>query len=148
MPRCEVPSKKRGAERERGGVCYKFMQEIKKIKKLSIANIVALLYALFGFVASFAASIYALVVVITQKETAGKIYLYLLTNIGLGFLIALAAAIIAGAVGWLLAFVAAAFYNFLAKNIGGVKVELAEEASTFGEVKKPEEPKKQELFKY
>jgi hypothetical protein len=120
--------------------------EIKKIKKLSIANIVALLYALFGFVASFAASIYALVVVITEKETTCKIYLYVLTNIGLGFLIALAAAIIAGAVGWLLALVAAAFYNFLAKNIGGIKVELADETGKAPVIKVEE--KKQELFKY
>ncbi|HTX86751.1 MAG TPA: hypothetical protein VMC41_01630 [Candidatus Nanoarchaeia archaeon] len=122
------------------------MTEIKKIKKLSLANIVALLYALFGFIASFAASIYSLVIVLAQKQTAGKLLVYICTNLGLGFLIALAAAIIAGAAGWLLGFVSAGFYNFLAKSIGGVKIEMAEE--TFGEVKKVEEVKNNQLFKY
>jgi hypothetical protein len=132
------------------------MQEIKKIKKLSLANIVALLYALFGFIASFATSIYALVVVINEKETAGKFWSFIGTNIGLGFLIALAAAIIAGAVGWLLGLIIAACYNYLAHQVGGVKVELADESGQ-AQVFKTEEKKssfvkatesKQELFKY
>ncbi|MDD5528046.1 MAG: hypothetical protein PHO56_03685 [Patescibacteria group bacterium] len=132
------------------------MTEIKKIKKISAANIVALLYALFGFTASFITSIYSLIVFVREKQLADKLSIYILTNLGLSFLIALAAAIAAGIAGWLLGFITAAFYNFLAKNIGGVKIELADE--TFDELKKDEEIKKspfakaagdkQELFKY
>jgi hypothetical protein len=122
------------------------MQEIKKIKKLSLANIVALLYALFGFVASFSVTIYSLVTVITQKPMADKLLIYMATNLGLGFLIALAAALIAGAIGWLLGLVIAACYNYFAGQIGGVKVDLAEE--TAGEKKKVEEVKNNQLFKY
>ncbi len=122
------------------------MQEIKKIKKLSVANIAGLIYALFGFIISFAASIYALVLVLLEKQTAGKLLIYISTSLGLNFLIALAVALIAGAIGWLVGLIAAAFYNFLAKNIGGVKIDLADEAGQAA-VFKPEE-KKQELFKY
>jgi hypothetical protein len=124
------------------------MMEIKKIKKLSLANIVGSLYALFGFIASFAASIYALVIVINEKHAAGQIYLYILTNLGLGFLLALGVAIAAGIVGWLLGFIASAFYNYFSGQIGGVKIELDSEALTFSDGKKSDESKKQELFKY
>ncbi|MDD4902334.1 MAG: hypothetical protein PHE24_04300 [Patescibacteria group bacterium] len=130
------------------------MQEIKKIKKLSLANIIALIYALFGFVASFSVTIYSLLTVITQKPMADKLLIYMATNLGLGFLIALAAALIAGIMGWLLGLVIAACYNYLARQIGGVKVELTEETVGEGTKEKPAFAKatagkeKQELFKY
>jgi hypothetical protein len=120
--------------------------EIKKIKKLSLANIAALLYALFGFATSFGASIYFLVKVIAENNISEKLPIYIATNIGLGFLIALAAAIIAGLVGWLMGFISAGFYDFIVKTTGGIKIELADETGAIVTMR-PEE-KKQELFKY
>jgi hypothetical protein len=124
----------------------KDMFEIKKIAKLPLANIAALLYALFAFAGSLIVSIYSLIVFIQTKNISGKTAGYILTNLGLDFLIALAAAIIAGIIGWLFGIIAAAFYNFIAKNIGGIKIELSDE---FGQamIVKPE-IKNQELFKY
>jgi hypothetical protein len=132
------------------------MFEIKKVKKLSVANIAALLYAFFGFVGSFIASIYSLVIFVHEKHFDQKLAMYILTNLGLGFLIALAAAIIAGIVGWILGIIAAAFYNFIVKTVGGIKVELADETGQVAAIKaessfaRATEDKnhKQELFKY
>jgi hypothetical protein len=122
------------------------MFEIKKIKILSVANIAALLYALFGFVGSFAVSIYSLVNFVHDKQFDKKLAIYIGTNLGLGFLIALAAAIIVSVIGWILGVVSASFYNFIVKTTGGVKIELADEAGQAVTMKTEE--KKQELFKY
>jgi hypothetical protein len=122
------------------------MFEIKKIKKISLANIAASLYALFAFIGSFGASIYAIVFFVHGKQFDKQLALYILTNLGLGFLIALAAAIIAAILGWLMGFIAAGFYNFIVKTTGGLKIELVDEAGQ-AMAFKPEE-KKQELFKY
>jgi hypothetical protein len=122
------------------------MQEIKKIKKLSLANVAALLYALFGFLASFGASIYSLVKVVTEKDIHEKLPVYIATNLGLAFLIALAASVIAGAAGWLMGFISAGFYNFIVKTTGGIKIELADETGQTVAFKIEE--KKEELFKY
>jgi hypothetical protein len=122
------------------------MLEIKKIKKIPAANIIALLYAAFGFIASFTTSIYSLVLAVAHHNVSGKAFIYISTNVGLGFLIALAVAVIAAVFGWLLGIIGAAFYNFISKNIGGIKIELADEASQVLVFKTEE--KKQELFKY
>jgi hypothetical protein len=121
------------------------MQEIKKIKILSLANIAALIYALLGFLISLAAFIFSLVKVILEKETAGRLLYFIAVNLGLAFLFSLVAAIIAGAVGWLIGLIVSSWYNFLAREIGGVKVELIEE---IGKAQIKPEEKKQELFKY
>jgi hypothetical protein len=122
------------------------MFEIKKIAKLPLANIAALIYALFAFASSLIVSIYSLIIFIREKNISGKTAGYILTNLGLDFLIALSAAIIAGIIGWLLGIIAAAFYNFIAKNIGGIKIELADETNQPLAIK-PENIK-QDLFKY
>jgi hypothetical protein len=122
------------------------MQEIKKINILSSANIAGLIYALFAFAATFASLVYSLAVLVMHKQTNDKVYLFLATNLGLDFLIGLTAALLAGAIGWLIGLIAAWFYNFLAKSIGGIKIEIADEAGQ-AVAFKPEE-KKQELFKY
>jgi hypothetical protein len=122
------------------------MFEIKKIAKLPLANIAAMLYALFGFAGSLIVSIYSLIIFIREKNINGKTAGYIFTNLGLDFLIALAAAIIAGIIGWLLGIIAAAFYNFIAKNIGGIKIELTDENNQAPTIK-PDNIK-QDLFKY
>jgi|GEM_PF-1604029 hypothetical protein len=125
------------------------MLEVKKISKLSLANIAALLYALFGFIVSFTALIYTLIKVILEKETAGKLAQYIFINLGLDFLIALGVAVIAGIIGWLVGLIAAAFYNFLAREIGGIKIEFLDETSVAPVTKAESTLKdKQELFKY
>jgi hypothetical protein len=139
---------------------HQLMFEVKKIAKLSLANIAALLYALFGFIATFAALVYGFIKVILEKETAGKLVQYIFINLGVDFLFSLGVAIIAGAIGWLVWFAASGFYNFIAKNIGGIKIELADESSfatatedkaaliKTSEGKSMDKNNKQELFKY
>jgi hypothetical protein len=122
------------------------MFEVKKIKKLSLANIAALLYGLFGFIISFATLICALVKVILEKNITDQLAKFIFMNLGLDFLLSLAAAIIAGVIGWFIGLIASGFYNFLAKNIGGVKIELSDETGIAPAVGMEE--KKQKLFKY
>jgi hypothetical protein len=122
------------------------MLEIKKIKKLSFANIVALLHAFFAFLLTFGIFIYFLVKVVLEKETDGHLFKYIFINLGLDFLISLGVAVAAGAAGWIFGVIAAGLYNFFAREIGGVKAELANEIGQAAVIKTEE--KKQELFKY
>jgi hypothetical protein len=128
--------------------------EIKKIKKFPFANITAFLYAIFAFLVTFGIFIYLLLKVILEKEMAGHLVEYIFINLGLDFLISLGVAVAAGVAGWIFGVIAAGMYNFFAREIGGVKVEFAEETdgafinqkSTFAKTTVDKE--KQELFKY
>jgi hypothetical protein len=121
------------------------MHEIKKIKILSLANIVALIC---GSVAFLSAEIfYCHSVISAASRGSFKFFLVLiLVNFGLGFLISLFFALITGMAGWIIGILSAWFYNFFACEIGGVKIEFADEAI----VSSDESPKidKQKLFKY
>ncbi|HTW96916.1 MAG TPA: hypothetical protein VMD74_04645 [Candidatus Methylomirabilis sp.] len=122
------------------------MQEIKRIKKLSLAKIVALAWALLAFIISFGFFIYSLVKIILEKNITSRLAYFIAVNLGLAFLSSLVVAIIAAAIGWLIGLLVSSWYNFIAREIGGVKIELAEEESETEEVIIIE--KKQELFKY
>jgi uncharacterized membrane protein len=120
--------------------------EIKKIKKISLANIVALLHVFFAFIISFGIFIYLLVKIVLEKEMADKLVKYIFVNLGLDFLISLGVAVAIGVVGWIIGFIAAGMYNFFAREVGGAKIEFVDETGA-AMVMKTEE-KKQELFKY
>lgn len=120
------------------------MQEIKKIKKISLANIAALLAAFFGFIAVFGAWIVFLVMALNRGGLNVPFWKFIFVNIASALFFALAAALAAAILGWIIGLLAALFYGFLAKEIGGIKIEL-EDRGTDG---KPAETKKQELFKY
>lgn len=77
---------------------------------------------------------------------AGHLAEYIFINLGLDFIISLAVAIAFGLAGWLVGLIMAGFYNYLAREIGGVKVDFADEAGQAAVIKTEE--KKQELFKY
>jgi hypothetical protein len=125
---------------------HHIMQEIKKIKKLSLANLAAFLCAFFAFIIIFSVFIGLIARVVREKETAGKLAKFIFINLGVDFLISLGAAIAVGIAAWVIGFLAAAFYNFIAKNIGGVKVEIIDEVGEAAVLKTEE--RKQELFKY
>jgi membrane associated rhomboid family serine protease len=121
------------------------MQELKKIKKISLANITGLIYAVVGFLSVLFFSLYSLIKFAIGKNIDKTFFAWFFTNIGLDILISLAAALVVGIFGWIAGILTAALYNFFAREIGGIKIELAEE------VIKPKniiETKNNELFKY
>lgn len=128
--------------------------EIQRIKKISFANIVALLHAFFAFIIVFGSFIYLLLKVIVEKDMAGHLAKYIFINLGLDFLVSLGVAAAAGAIGWVLGVITAGFYNFFAREIGGVKVDFIDETDSafinqsLAFNRSAGDKEKQELFKY
>ncbi|MFA5247640.1 MAG: hypothetical protein WC415_00110 [Patescibacteria group bacterium] len=121
------------------------MQEIKKIKKLSLANIVGPIYAVIGFLSSFGFSFYSLIKFAVGKNIDRTFFVWFFSTLGLGILISLATALAVGVLGWIMGILIAGFYNFFAREIGGIKIELGEEII---KSKNIIETKNNELFKY
>ena len=121
------------------------MTEIKKIDKISLADIVGLLYAVFGFFATIIIFAYTLISSLSKGEVAQPLVKFIFLNIGVGIWAGVMAAIIAGIAGWIIGFFAGMFYNLLVKRFGGIKVELKELSFTsVGDIIK----EKEEFFKY
>ena len=100
------------------------MREVKKIKVLDFANILAVVYASLGFLAGVGFYFYFLIqtlfrtdVLVTSWASFAGNLLYILVS---GLLIAVLAAFL----GWVLGVLFACAYNLFAPRIGGIKVEL------------------------
>ena len=105
------------------------MKEIKKIKKTSLANISALIYALTSFLISIAVIISTIINILTQENFNDSIITIIAFNVGAGFLLAFLISLISGIFGWIIGYIFAVFYNIFAKKICGIKVELIEAGS-------------------
>ena len=121
------------------------MQEVKKIKKISLANIVGSLYASVGFLSSLGLSLYSLIKFAFGKSIDKTFFVWFFSTLGLNILISLAVAAGLLVFGWLAGALMAILYNFFAREIGGVKIDLAEEECF---KQKNIENNKQDLFKY
>ncbi len=104
------------------------MQEIKKIDKVSLAKITALIYGLIGFIITVLIAVSTMINIIMQQDFAGSVLMVTLFNSGAGLLLGVLSALLAAAMGFIIGFIAAAIYNIFAKKGGGIKVELAEVA--------------------
>jgi len=102
------------------------MKEIKKIKALSVANIMAGIYATIGFFMAIGVAISTMTNIVAQKDFAGSILIVTLFNIGTGILLGLVVALVIGFLGWIFGYVIATLYNIFAKRFGGLKIELRE----------------------
>ncbi|MFH1427043.1 MAG: hypothetical protein ABIG60_00745 [Patescibacteria group bacterium] len=103
------------------------MVEIKKVNKITVANIFAAFYGLSGFFVSLAVAVSALFNIILHKDFSGSVIIIALFNIGVGVLIGIFAALLACFLGWIIGYMVASFYNFFARIFGGIKVELFEQ---------------------
>ena len=121
------------------------MKEIKKIKKISLANIVAVIYGLIGFFVSVGIAISVMANIILQKDFSGSIIIVTLFNVGSGILIGLIFSLIIACFGWLIGYILAGVYNWFARRVGGIKIELAEvEADDKKEIEKKVEENTEE----
>jgi len=103
------------------------MKELKKIKKLSLAKITAAIYGLVGFFIAIAVAILTMTNIVIREDFSGSVLLITLFNFGVGILIGLATAVAMAIVGWIIGFLASAFYNMFARRLGGIKIDLVEE---------------------
>lgn len=119
-------------------VSHYSMKEIKSIQKKSLAKVTALVYGLVGFFVAILVAISSMANIIWQKDFQGSVILVTLFNIGAGLLLGVLTALLTALVGWVMGYITAAIYNWFAKKVGGVKVELEEVAEVQVEEKKEE----------
>lgn len=101
-------------------------KEIKNINKISLAKITALIYGLAGFFIALAVAVSTMANIMMQKDFSGSIILVTLFNIGAGLLLGVLSSLVTALIGFCLGYLAAGIYNWFAKKVGGIKVELAE----------------------
>jgi len=93
------------------------MMTAKKFGILSVANISALLYAIFGLIAGlFIALLSALFSAVGEDFTP--------LTFGLGFFSIIVFPIAYGVIGFIGGVIGAALYNLIARWVGGIQVEL------------------------
>lgn len=100
------------------------MKEIKKINKISLANIVAMIYGVIGFFASVCVFVFSFTQAIVESGSRGSVIGFVFFNIGITILFALIVSIITAIIGWLIGLLIAIFYNMFALRLGGIKIEL------------------------
>lgn len=114
------------------------IKEIKKIRKISLANVTSMFYGVIGFFVACCTFIFSISSVLVYGEEKGPFFGFILFNICIAILVGLVVSVITAVFGWLLGFLIAIFYNMFATRLGGIKVELEDV------VKKEEKEKKKE----
>lgn len=103
------------------------MKEIKKVNKISFANVIAMFYGVIGFFIASLAFIFSLSSAVVEGEDGGFSLLgFALFNIGLSILLGFLVSIVTAIFGWILGFLVGLFYNMFALRLGGVKIELTD----------------------
>jgi uncharacterized membrane protein len=100
------------------------MLEIKKIKKISLANVFSFFSSLMVFFVVSGFYGYVIVLAVKTGQIAEPLPKFIWFNVGVGLLSALFSAFFAALVSWPLGFLAAGLYNVFAKRSGGIKVEV------------------------
>ncbi len=112
------------------------MKEIKKINKISLANVTAMIYGVVGFFVSVCVFVFSLTSAVIGDGSRGSLIGFVFFNIGLTLLVALIVSIITSIIGWLVGLLLAIFYNMFASRLGGIKIELKDnEDSVKNEIK-------------
>ena len=102
------------------------MKEIKIINKNSLAKIMALIYGLVGFFTALTVAISTMANIMMQKDFFGSIILVTLFNLVAGLLLGILSALVTALIGWLIGYITAGVYNWFARKVGGVRIELAD----------------------
>jgi hypothetical protein len=106
------------------------MQEIRYISKNSLAKITALIYGFIGFFISLIVAVSTMANIVMQKDFAGSVILVTLFNVGAGLLLGVLSSLLTAAVGWVIGYIIAGIYNWFARKVGGIKIELVDAAET------------------
>lgn len=103
------------------------MMEIKNIDKKSLAKIMALIYGLVGFFIALTVAISTMANIMMQKDFTGSVILVTLFNVGAGLLLGVLSSLVTALIGFCLGYITAGVYNWFARKVGGIKIELADE---------------------
>ena len=100
------------------------MKEVKKIKKIPTANLLAFIYSIVGFV--FGVGFYSFFVIsaIVHDHGRGALSDFVLVNIMFTILLGLVVAFFTGLLGWLLGFIFSLLYNLFADKVHGAQLHL------------------------
>ena len=102
------------------------MIEVRKVNKISLANVVGFFYGILGFFTSIIMSILVVFNIILQDDFVGSGAAVSVFNLGAALLLGLLMFVVVGAIGWVVGFVAGALYNFFAERAGGIKIGFKE----------------------
>ena len=110
-------------------------KEIKKISKKSLAKVISLIYGLVGFFTAMIIAVSTMANIVTQRDFQGSVLLVTLFNVGAGLLLGVVSALLTAAIGWIMGYLLAAIYNWFARKVGGVRIELEDVVEKKEEVK-------------
>lgn len=91
------------------------MKTIKKVSSKSVARLFGLMYALMGFIFGIVTSAVSLIASSSEDGFVGLMF-------GVGAIIALP--ILYGVMGWIMGYIMGWLYNFTAKRVGGIQIEI------------------------
>lgn len=100
------------------------MKEVKKIKKIPTANLLAFIYAVVGFIFGVGFYIFFMVSAIMNDHVRGALSDFILVNIIFTIILGLVVALITGALGWILGFFFSLLYNLFAQKFPGAQFLL------------------------
>lgn len=102
------------------------MIEIKKINKKSLAKMTAMIYGLIGFFVALIIAISTVVNIMMKKDFQGSAVLVTLFNFGEGLLLGVLTALITALIGLVIGYLTGGIYNWFARKVGGIKIDLDE----------------------
>ncbi len=100
------------------------MREIKKINKNSLAKVIAVFYAIIGFIIGILVAITNILNILSQRTFNESALVVIIFNISAGLIIGVLTFLFFGLIGWFIGYITAAIYNFIAKKLGGIKIDL------------------------
>lgn len=117
-------------------------KEIKRIGKISLANVVAMFYGIIGFFVACFTFIFSFGSALIYGEGNGSFLGFIFFNIGVAILLGLIVSIITAICGWILGLLIAIFYNMFASRLSGIKIELEDIVEKEEKVEKKKEEKR------
>jgi len=102
------------------------MTEIKKIDKISLAKITALIYGLIGFIVALLIAVSTMSNIILQQDFTGSTLMVILFNSGAGLLLGVLSALLMAVIGFIVGLISAGIYNIFSKKGGGIIIEMSD----------------------
>ncbi len=99
------------------------MREIKRVKKISVANVLAFIYGVLGFVLSISFYLYFTISALLNDHVVGPVRDFVLVNLMSAFVLGLGVALASGICGWILGLFLSFLYNFFAQRFSGIKID-------------------------
>lgn len=100
------------------------IKEIKKIKKLSFANILGIVYASIGFLFGILFYVYFLIKTLLRSDILVVSWLDFLSNFLYVLIFGALVSLFSGVIAWLFSLLMTSLYNLFAPKVGGIELEI------------------------